>query len=74
MESKRKARTKHNHKHNIKTLRETVKFVMMFVNRMINYFSLNGPRFRIGLLEEDKCSISVHECPVTGKNFFLSDQ
>ena len=69
MESKRKARTKHNHKHNIKTLRETVKFVMMFVNRMINYFSLNGPRFRIGLLE-DKCSISVHECPVTEKNIF----
>ena len=70
MESKRKARTKHNHKHNIKTLRETVKLVMMCVNRMINYFSLNGPRFRIGLLEEDKCSISVHECPVTEKNLF----
>ena len=70
MEPKRKARTKHNHKHNIKTLRETVKLVMMFVNRMINYFSFNGPRFRIGLLEEDKCSISVNECPVTEKNLF----
>ena len=70
MESKRKARTKHNHKHNIKTLRETVKFVMMFVNRMINYFSFNGPRFRIGLLEEDKCSISVHDVQLPKKNLF----
>ena len=50
MESKQKARTKHNHKLNVKTLRETAKFVMMFVNRTINYFSAMEQRLYLSLL------------------------
>ena len=50
MESKQKARTKHNHKLNVKTLRETAKFVLMFVNRMINYFLAMEQRLYLSLL------------------------
>ena len=50
MESKQKARTKHNYKLNVKTLRETAKFVMIFVNRTINYFSAMEQRLHLSLL------------------------
>ena len=50
MESKRKARTEHNHKLKMKSLTETAKFVMMFVNRMINYFLAMEQRLHLSLL------------------------
>lgn len=70
MELKWKVWIKYNYKYNIKILREIVKLVMMFVNRMINYFLLNGLWFRIGFFEEDKCLIFVYECLVIEKNIF----